>query len=133
MHNNNLPLAAAKVDAAHAANPSRGARTTTTTAPYTGQWTRKEAAHLLKRTMFGAVKADIDQMLTMTVSQAVDALLNNTTTAPSPPVNNYNAASPDPNIALGSTWVNDTSNGSGTINSYRKNLQCRSQRFRSAL
>ncbi|MBL7751141.1 MAG: hypothetical protein JNN29_07145, partial [Chitinophagaceae bacterium] len=26
--------------------------------PYAGTWTRQEVAHLLKRTMFGATKAD---------------------------------------------------------------------------
>ena len=28
--------------------------------PYSGNWTVNEVAHLLKRTMFGAKKADID-------------------------------------------------------------------------
>jgi uncharacterized protein (DUF1800 family) len=119
---NNLPLAAAKVTGA----PLRADKqykqlrsTTTTTAPYTGQWTRKEAVHLLKRTMFGAVKADVDHMLTLTVSQAVDELLNNATTI-TPPLNNYYGTNPDPNVANGATWVNDTTNGTGSINPSRK-------------
>ena len=120
MRNNGLLLPADKVDVPYAHDKHKASRTTTTTAPYTGQWTRTEAVHLLKRTMFGAVKADVDTMLTMTVSQAVDALLNNATTTPAPPVNNYGTtANPDPNIAFGATWVNDTVN-SGTVSGGRK-------------
>jgi uncharacterized protein (DUF1800 family) len=112
--NNNLPLAAAKVDnALPPGEKYKSLRTTTTTAPYTGQWTRTEAVHLLKRTMFGATKADVDHMLTLTVSQAVDELLNTVTSTPAPPLNNYGQTNPDPNIPYGSTWVNDT----GTSNS----------------
>jgi uncharacterized protein (DUF1800 family) len=73
--------------------------------------------------MFGAVKADVDHLLTLTVSQAVDELLNNATTTPSPPLNNYSSAgNTDPNVPFGTTWVNDTS--SGSMNSARrKSLQ----------
>ena len=116
--NNNIPLAAAKVDTAL---PKEGLhknlRTNTTTAPYTGAWTETQAVHLLKRTMFGATKADVDHMLTLTVAQAVDELLNTVTTTPSPPLNNYNTATNiDPDIPFGQTWVNDTSNGnSGSV------------------
>jgi uncharacterized protein (DUF1800 family) len=111
--NNNLPLAAALVDAHKQARSI-----TSTTVAYTGQWTRTEAVHLLKRTMFGAAKADVDHMLTLTVSQAVDELINTVTTAPSPPLNNYGtAAIPDPNIAFGATWVNDTANGTTVMSS----------------
>ena len=118
--NNNIPLPAAKVDAAQSLDSKHKAlRTNTTTAAYTGQWTRTEAVHLLKRTMFGATKADVDHMLTLTVSQAVDELLN-TVSNPSPPLNNYGTtANPDPNIPFGSTWVNDTTVGSGNISTYR--------------
>ena len=110
--NNNLLLPGAKVDEALPSGKYKQLRSiTSTTAPYTGTWSRTEAVHLLKRTMFGATKADVDHMLTLTVSQAVDELLNTVTTTPSPPVNNYGTTSnPDPNIAFGSTWVNDVVN-----------------------
>lgn len=71
--------------------------------PYSGAWTTNEVAHLLKRTMFGAKKADIDFYKGMSVSQAVDALLT-TSAAPAPPVKNYPEA--DNGIAQGATWVN---------------------------
>ena len=118
--NNNLPLAAARVDRALPPGAkAKDLRTTTGTAAYTGQWTRTEAVHLLKRTMFGATKADVDHMLTLTVSQAVDELLNTVTTTPSPPLNNYGNTDPDPNIPFGTTWVNDPNLVSGTINGDR--------------
>jgi hypothetical protein len=45
--------------------------------PYSGAWTTNEVAHLLKRTMFGAKKADIDHFLGLSPSAAIDELLNN--------------------------------------------------------
>jgi uncharacterized protein (DUF1800 family) len=59
-------------------------------------------------------------MLTLTVSQAVDELLNTITPTPAPPLNNYSSASnPDPDVPFGSTWVNDTVE-TGTLNGSRK-------------
>jgi hypothetical protein len=79
--------------------------------PYNGPWTANEAAHLLKRTMFGAKPEDITYFLGMSMNQAVDELLTLPATAPAPPVKNYNnnnipPTDPDYNIAMGSTWVN---------------------------
>lgn len=90
--------------------------------PYSGAWTNKEVAHLLKRTMFGATKADIDYFKTLTPSQAVDALLN-MGNAPQPPVKNYDntdisSTDPDYGIAQGATWVN-TYSDDGAANGKR--------------
>jgi uncharacterized protein (DUF1800 family) len=90
--------------------------------PYSGAWTTKEVAHLLKRTMFGAAKADIDYFKSMSVSQAVDALLG-TSPTPAPPVkeydnNNIPSSDPDFAIAQGATWVNTYTND-GTANAKR--------------
>jgi uncharacterized protein (DUF1800 family) len=92
-------------------------------APYSGPWTNSEVAHLLKRTMFGSKKADIDYFRGMTASQAVDALLNVSATPPAPPVKNYPntdipASDPDYGVAQGSTWVNTYSND-GEANRHR--------------
>jgi len=38
-------------------------RTQSGLTPYVGPWTRNEVQHLLKRTMFGSTKADIDYFL----------------------------------------------------------------------
>lgn len=48
--------------------------------PYAGAWTVNEVSHLLKRTMFGARKADIDYFLARTPDEAVEELLNTTLT-----------------------------------------------------
>src|SRR6478736_1786166 len=87
--------------------------------PYLGSWTTNEVVHLLKRTMFGAKKADIDYFKTKSMSQAVDELLTPTAALPSPPINDYSPGTPDPNIAAGDTWIsNPTSDG--TLNSVRR-------------
>ncbi len=74
---------------------------------YTGAWTSNEVSHLLRRTMFGATKTDIDYFLTQTVSQAVDELLTPSAVAPIGPLNNYNDGTyTDPNVVLGAEWGN---------------------------
>jgi uncharacterized protein (DUF1800 family) len=96
--------------------------------PYAGPWTENEIIHLLKRTMFGAKKADVDYFKTRTVSQAVDELINPTAPQPSPPVKEYTTSTqpgtPDGNIAQGTTWINDINNDgvvqSQRIGSYKK-------------
>ncbi len=76
---------------------------------YAGVWDTEAIIHLLKRTMFGAKKADVDFFRTMTMSQAVDHLLDVSPaqTEPAPPVKTYNAAI-DPGIPIGQTWVYTT-------------------------
>jgi uncharacterized protein (DUF1800 family) len=93
----------------------------TTLNAYQGQWTELEVTHLLKRTMFGAKKSDVDYFLTRTVAQAIDELVNTVPTIPAPPLKDYvttGAAVPDDNILPGATWVNDINND-GTIMSRR--------------
>ena len=80
-------------------------RTQSGLTPYSGPWTRNEVQHLLKRTMFGSTKADIDYFITRTIDQAVDELLNPTAPLPAPPLNDY--TTPDPGVAAGTTWVNN--------------------------
>lgn len=86
-------------------------RTSTGLTEYTGAWTKKQALHLLRRTLFGVKVADMKTFAGMSMSAAVDALLNTTTAPPSPPLNNYGSTTPDPNVALGSTWVNAAPDG----------------------
>ena len=88
--------------------------------PYQGAWTALQSKHLLNRTMFGAKAADINYFTTKGVAATVDELLNVPTTLPTPPLNDYTSATvTDPNVPLGSTWINDISLD-GTINSYRR-------------
>jgi len=81
--------------------------------PYTGSWTRNEVAHLLKRTMFGATKTDIDYFLTLSPNDAVNELLSNTITV-TPPLRDYglikdeeDVLHDDLGVLQGQTWVND--------------------------
>jgi len=99
--------------------PRKTFRTLSGLTPYSGPWTTNEVVHLLKRTMFGAKKADIDYFKARTVSQAVDELLTPTAPLPSPPLNDYSPNTPDPNVAAGQTWINNPTND-GTLNSVRR-------------
>lgn len=82
-------------------------RTLSGIAPYTGSWTTNEVIHLLKRTMFGAKKADVDFFSAMTMSASVDYLLNVSPaqTSPPPPIKSFDSAV-DTAVATGQTWVN---------------------------
>lgn len=106
-----------------AATPQASRNITSGINPYAGPWTENEIVHLLKRTMFGAKKADVDYFRSRTVIQAVDELLNPTAPQPAPPVKEYvtstQPGTPDGNIMQGSTWVNDINND-GTVQSQRR-------------
>lgn len=97
------------------------ARTTSGLTPYTGPFGTNEIIHLLKRTMFGAVKADVDYFKPKTLAQAVNELLT-VPSKPLPPVKNYansvTAGDPDTAIAAGATWVN-TNTTDGGVESQR--------------
>lgn len=108
----------------HSSSPAERITTSTGLAPYTGNWGIYEVVHLLSRTMFGAKKTDIDYFKAMTLSAAVDELLNSTPPMPSPPVKEYATTTntgtvPDTNVAVGDTWVNDP-NTDGTVNGQRR-------------
>lgn len=78
---------------------------------YSGTWGETQVKHLLRRTLFGFNKTDVEFFKTMTMSDAVDYILNIPSTQPDPPVNGYNtSAQTDPDIPAGSTWVNGPDN-----------------------
>lgn len=92
--------------------------------PYTGPWSTNEVIHLLKRTMFGAKKNDVNYFASLTISQAVDELLNPSSPNPAPPVKEYvTSTTPgvnaDANITQGTTWINDI-NSDGTVQNQRR-------------
>lgn len=74
--------------------------------------------HLLKRTMFGAAKPDIDYFKTRTFAASIDEILHPSAPLPDPPVKEYAATAADTTIAQGTTWVMDP-NTDGTVNSLR--------------
>jgi uncharacterized protein (DUF1800 family) len=96
-----------------------GFRTLTGLDPYPGPWTAQEVQHLLKRTLFGSTKADIEYFRTKSPANAISELLL-PTPLPSPPVNDYNSGTvTDPAVPAGTTWVNSPTND-GTLNSLRR-------------
>ncbi len=88
--------------------------------PYSGTFGRNEIIHLLKRTMFGATRADIAAFESMTLTQAIDALLSPSAASltPAPPINNYNSTRGiDPDVEAGADWTIATeASSSGTVN-----------------
>lgn len=75
---------------------------------YAGPWTTVEALHLLKRTGFGFKKTDVDTLLELSVTKAVDLILTVDVTPPAPPVNHYNNEEPDENgLPYGADWTNN--------------------------
>ena len=79
--------------------------------PYTGPWTETEVIHLLKRTMFGAAIGDVNYFKTLTVSEAVDELVNTVNPNPGEPIKvtptdaSSPASDPDWSIPVGRTWT----------------------------
>jgi uncharacterized protein (DUF1800 family) len=88
--------------------------------PYVGPFDRLAKLHLLKRTMFGASPSDINHFSTLTLSQAVEELINPTVPLPSPPLNDYNANVSDPAVPAWQTWVNNQTTD-GSVNFQRRN------------
>jgi uncharacterized protein (DUF1800 family) len=80
-------------------------------APYTGTFGTSELTHLLKRTLLGVSKADLDAFKGKTLAAVVDALLVAPAAVAAPPIRTYNDATvngaviPDASVAKGSTWV----------------------------
>ncbi len=103
--------------------PAAPFRTQSGLTPYTGPWTREEALHLARRTLFGVQKADVDALLGMSPSQAVDQLLTLTPaqTAPPPPIKAYNE-SIDVAVPMGQTWVYTTPTDNGVNGARRASL-----------
>jgi uncharacterized protein (DUF1800 family) len=65
--------------------------------------------HLLKRTLFGATKADIDFFAVHSLRRSIHQLLYTEEPLPAPPVNNYNDEKyTDEEIQPGQTWITAT-------------------------
>lgn len=84
--------------------------------PYAGSWGREQAAHLLRRTMFGPKKAELTAAISMGLTGTLDQLFG-VPTQPSPPVNHFYTM--DPNVPIGSTWVNSPHVAGADVGQYR--------------
>ncbi|MBS1566338.1 MAG: DUF1800 domain-containing protein [Bacteroidetes bacterium] len=98
-------------------SPPHTTRTLSGLTPYSGAFGKEEVVHLLKRTMFGATPEDVAYFMGLSMSAAVDELLNPTAPAPSPPVKDYDTSDADTpdSIAPGAVWVNDYTNSDGVV------------------
>ena len=69
---------------------------------FTGKWDAHHAAHLLRRTLIGFSKSDLEKALTYSAATCVDELLNVIDETISPPVVTDITSE---TVALGTTWV----------------------------
>ncbi|UOQ98065.1 DUF1800 domain-containing protein [Hymenobacter sp. 5317J-9] len=81
--------------------PTGLSRATSTLAPYVGPWGYEQAAHLLRRTMFGPTRPDIQAAAASSLSAVLNGLLT-APVAPDPPVN---VSTTDTSVPIGQTWT----------------------------
>lgn len=94
-------------------------RTRSGLSAYTGVWGEKQKIHLIRRTLFGVKKSDLDTLNGLTMEQAVDMLLNPAQPAIGEPVNYYENIYPDPTgVLLGDSWTLSLY-GDNTVDYYR--------------
>lgn len=89
---------------------------------YAGPWNKNVVRHLLRRTMFGAKRADIAYFEGLGLANSIAQLLDDSTALPAPPVKEYNSSSaavPDTAVLAGQTWVNNINND-GTVAALRR-------------
>jgi uncharacterized protein (DUF1800 family) len=82
--------------------------------PYTGTFGKEQIIHLLKRTMFGAKRADVDFFVGKTLTETMNVLMTPAPTPANPPLRHYplNATvGEDTGATIGNTWVNALENG----------------------
>lgn len=84
---------------------------------YNGPWTRKEANQLMRRVSFGADFRMIDVATDIGLNAVVDELLKDIDN-PEPPLN-YDFLG-DPEVPVGTTWVDKGFNVSNFANNYRQ-------------
>lgn len=89
------------------ANPERG-RIDSGLDEYSGIWGREQATHLIKRSLFGVRRSEVDYFSGLTHNQAIDEIIS-ASPSPEPPINNYGIEGTefeDPDVPLGETWIN---------------------------
>ncbi len=92
--------------------PTRRPRVLSGLTPYAGTFGNNELIHLLKRTLFGSTKADIDFFKGKTMLQVVDALLIAPASEAAPPIKTYvKADGSTDGVTLGTSWVTAIENG----------------------
>jgi len=87
---------------ANKALPTGLARATTTLAPYTGPWGYEQAAHLLRRSLFGPTRTEITTAAASNLNTVLNGLLAVPPAPPAPPVN---VSTTDTSVPIGQTWT----------------------------
>lgn len=92
--------------------PKSGARSSLGLDPITGNMSRQQVLHLLRRVMFAPTVADVNYFTGKSVATVVDELLNPAPSSltPPPPLRNYvtevDTKVPSRDVAYGTTWIN---------------------------
>jgi hypothetical protein len=81
--------------------PGRSSLVATTLAAYTGPWGADQAAHLLRRCLFGPTRGELAAAAGSSLAAVLDGLLTVSPT-PAPPLN---VSTADTTVPLGQTWV----------------------------
>jgi len=100
------------IDPSNKSLPRHLQKTSTGINAYQGVWGDVQIMHLLRRTLFGVSKSDLDFFKSKNLVQTVDYLLTLPASAPEPPLNNYgyNTSQADPDVPNGTTWINAPQN-----------------------
>ncbi|MEM6769351.1 MAG: DUF1800 family protein [Bacteroidota bacterium] len=85
-------------------------------APYTGPWGQAQAAHLLRRTLFGPKRDELNGAVAAGLADTLNQLLA-APTIPAPPVNHF--YTDDPNVPVGATWVDSPHVEGADVGQYR--------------
>jgi len=116
--NNNFMNRRKSISAILGSSGSKKQRTTAappsaSLAPYTGPWTKSQASHLLRRTMFGPNPTQVNECFAKGISETLDTLFDNCVPTP-PPIRYTVSEQPsiftvfeDPFVEYGETWVNE--------------------------
>lgn len=84
--------------------------------PYTGSWEYEQAAHLLRRSMFGPKYAQIKDSINQGLEATIDLLFAEAP-IPEPPLNFTEAE--DPFVPIGETWINAPYSADLNLRTYR--------------
>ena len=85
--------------------------------PYEGEWTYQDAAHLLRRSMYGPTHQQIQSAVDLGLEGTLAMLLEEKP-LPDPPVNSYYQS--DASVPVGSTWVDAPYDGTQEVRRYRR-------------
>lgn len=72
---------------------------------YSGNWSSKEARHLLKRTSFGITQALVEETVALGLTATINKLFEENPLPPTPLKYEYDSTIEDPEVNFGETWV----------------------------